>query len=165
MQLVGPEAVPLEGNWAYRIGADLADIDERPDFAPLPLQNQPTQLFNAMIAPLIPYTIRGVIWYQGESNAGRARQYRDLFPAMIGDWRSRWGLGDFPFLCVQIAPYRDQPPEIREAQLLTLDKSPNTAMVVTIDFGDAEGIHPANKEPVGERLARLGRILSGPSPG
>lgn len=110
-------------------------------------------LFNGMISPLIPYAIKGVIWYQGEANSTRAKQYQTLFPAMIADWRSMWNVGDFPFLFVQIAPFLGQIPEIREAQLLTWKKTRNTAMVVTADCGDSADIHPANKRPVGERLA------------
>jgi sialate O-acetylesterase len=113
-----------------------------------------------MIAPLLPYAIRGVIWYQGESNVGRERQYRTLFPAMIADWRRAWGEGNFPFLFVQIAPHRDMTPEIREAQLLSWQNTKNTAMAVTIDCGDANDIHPAHKQPVGARLALAARALA-----
>jgi sialate O-acetylesterase len=102
-----------------------------------------------MIAPLQPFPIKGAIWYQGESNNSRARQYRDLFPLLIADWRRAWGT--FPFLFVQIAPYNGMSPEIREAQLLTLEKSPKTAMAVITDAGDATNIHPAHKQPVGAR--------------
>lgn len=123
-------------------------------------QNSPTDLFNGMVNPLIPYAIKGVIWYQGESNASQARQYRTLFPAMIADWRAKWKEGNFPFFFVQIAPYGGQPPEIREAQLLTLAKSPNTAMAVITDVGDAGNIHPTRKEPVGQRLALAARALT-----
>jgi sialate O-acetylesterase len=108
-------------------------------------QNWPSNLFQGMLAPIIPYGMRGVIWYQGESNAGRAAQYRALFPAMIGDRRTRRGEGDFPFLFVQIAPFRGMNPEIRDAQLHTWKTTPNTAMVVTTDVGDADGIHPTRK--------------------
>ena len=122
--------------------------------------HRPSVLFNAMIHPLIPFAIRGAIWYQGESNAGRAYQYRKLFPAMIQDWRRAWGQGDFPFLYVQLANFmkaQDQPgvsawAELREAQTMTL-ALPNTAMAVTIDVGDAADIHPKNKQDVGKRLA------------
>lgn len=117
-------------------------------------------LFNAMINPLIPYAIKGAIWYQGESNANQSLLYQTLFPALIADWRSRWNQGDFPFLYVQIAPFNGQPPEIREAQFLTLSKSPNTAMAVTTDVGDAKDIHPTRKEPVGQRLALAARALA-----
>jgi len=122
--------------------------------------NSPSGLYNAMIAPLIPYGIGGAIWYQGESNAGRAYQYRKLFPAMIKNWRDDWVQGDFPFLFVQLAnfkPAKLEPAEsdwaeLREAQLMTL-LSPNTGMAVTIDIGDANDIHPKNKQDVGKRLA------------
>jgi sialate O-acetylesterase len=120
----------------------------------------PTVLYNGMIAPLLPYAMRGVIWYQGEANVGREKQYQTLFPAMIADWRRVWGEGDFPFLFVQIAPYRDMTPEIREAQLLTLQRVKKTAMAVTIDCGDANDIHPAHKQPVGARLALSARALA-----
>ena len=126
---------------------------------PLKSQNSPSMLFNGMINPLLPYAIRGVIWYQGESNAGRAKEYQTLFPAMIADWRAQWAEGEFPFLFVQLAPYKGTGPEIREAQFLTLQKSPKTAMAVTTDHGDVE-IHPPEKEPVGDRLALAARALA-----
>jgi sialate O-acetylesterase len=119
----------------------------------------PTALYNGMIAPIVPYSMKGVIWYQGESNAQKAKQYRTLFPAMIDDWRDKWKQGDFPFFFVQIAPFKGQPPEIREAQLMTLGKVKNTAMAVTTDVGDANDIHPKNKQPVGQRLALAARAL------
>lgn len=131
--------------------------------APVPPEGSsqtPTVLYNAMIAPLIPYGIKGAIWYQGEANAGNGRQYRTLFPTMIADWREKWKQGDFPFLYVQLAPFNKQAPEIREAQLLTLSKSPNTAMVVTNDVGDLNNIHPKRKEPVGKRLALAARAIA-----
>jgi sialate O-acetylesterase len=118
---------------------------------------RPSCLYNAMIAPLEPYAIRGAIWYQGESNSGRAKQYRTLFPAMIADWRQAWGQGEFPFFFVQIAPHQGMLPEIREAQLLTAQTVPHTAMAVITDFGDAKDIHPKQKEPVGTRLALVAR--------
>lgn len=123
-------------------------------------QGFPSVLYNGMIAPVVPYGMKGVIWYQGESNAGKSKEYQTLFPAMIADWRAKWNIGDFPFLYVQIAPFKGQPPEIREAQLLTLGKSENTAMVVTTDVGDAEDIHPKQKEPVGHRLTLAARALA-----
>jgi sialate O-acetylesterase len=113
-----------------------------------------------MIAPLIPYGIKGAIWYQGESNRTETQLYQTLFPAMINDWRSRWKLGDFPFLFVQVAPYKDMPPEIRESQLLSYQRVPNTAMVVTTDCGDCKDIHPVNKQPVGYRLSLGARALA-----
>lgn len=129
----------------------------------------PSGLFNGMIAPLTPFAIRGVIWYQGETNASRAesRLYRTLFPAMIEGWRDRWGLGRFPFLFVQLANYAGMGtgpgtewPELREAQLYTRHRVPNTGMVVTIDVGDAEDIHPKDKKTVGERLALTARSVA-----
>jgi sialate O-acetylesterase len=122
--------------------------------------NQVTVLYNGMIVPLEKFPIKGVIWYQGESNAGRAKQYQTLFPLMIKDWRQAWGIGNFPFLFVQIAPYKGMIPEIREAQLLTLEKSPNTAMAVITDAGDANNIHPPHKQVVGARLALEARALA-----
>jgi sialate O-acetylesterase len=117
-------------------------------------------LYNAMIAPLIPYGIKGAIWYQGESNRNESTLYQTLFPAMITDWRSRWKLGDFPFLFVQVAPYKDMTPEIRESQLISYQRVPNTAMVVTTDCGDCKDIHPVNKQPVGYRLSLGARALA-----
>jgi sialate O-acetylesterase len=119
----------------------------------------PTGLYNGMIFPIIPYGIRGTIWYQGESNAWRAYQYRTLFLAMIKNWRQAWGEGDFPFFYVQLANYKDvnsEPTEsdwaeLREAQLMALSV-PNTGMAVTIDIGE-NYIHPKNKQDVGKRLA------------
>ena len=117
-------------------------------------------LYNAMINPLIPYAIKGVLWYQGESNRPNPKQYRTLFPTLINDWRKTWNQGEFPFLYVQVAPYRDMPPEIRESQLLTLDKVSNVAMAVITDCGDSVEIHPAYKQPVGYRLHLAARALA-----
>ena len=127
---------------------------------PRTAQERPASYYHGMIAPLQPYAIRGVIWYQGEANAGRAEAYRTLFPALIADWRAQWGQGDFPFLFVQIAPYKGTGPEIRDAQLHAWRITPNTTMVVTTDVGDADDIHPARKEPVGARLALAARALA-----
>ncbi len=117
-------------------------------------------LYNAMIAPLVPYGIKGAIWYQGESNRNESTLYQTLFPAMITDWRSQWKLGDFPFLFVQVAPYKDMTPDIRESQLISYQRVPNTAMVVTTDCGDCNDIHPINKQPVGYRLSLGARALA-----
>lgn len=127
-----------------------------------------TGLYNAMIAPLVPFAFRGAIWYQGESNADRAYQYSILFPAMIGDWRKSFGQGDFPFLFVQLAPFQkiEKEPgesawaELREAQRLTLKASPMTGMAVITDLGDEKDIHPKAKAPVGRRLALAARALA-----
>jgi sialate O-acetylesterase len=117
-----------------------------------------------MIIPLVPYGIKGAIWYQGESNANRAYQYRKLFAAMIQDWRKLWDMGDFPFYFVQLANYRQRQAdpnesdwaELREAQQMTLSL-PNTGMAVIIDVGEADDIHPRDKQTVGRRLALIAR--------
>ncbi len=115
-------------------------------------------LYNGMIAPLEPYTIRGVVWYQGESDSGHGKLYQANLPAMIADWRKAWGEGDFPFLIVQIAPNSAWDPAIREAQLLTWKKTPGTAMIVTTDIGSTN-MHPPHKQLVGERLNLAARAL------
>ncbi len=120
--------------------------------------NQPTVLYNAMIAPLTPMRIAGAIWYQGESNCYDPILYRTLFPGMIEDWRNQWNQGDFPFYFVQIAPFQYSPDTnsqaIREAQMMTLDAAANVGMAVTMDIGEEKDIHPRNKHDVGDRLAR-----------
>jgi sialate O-acetylesterase len=121
---------------------------------------RPCGLYNAMISPLEPYGLAGVIWYQGESNSGRAAEYRKLFPAMIQCWRQAWGQGDFPFLFVQIAPQKNMSPEIREAQLFSWQTVARTAMAVITDVGDEQDIHPTKKEPVGARLALAARAVA-----
>lgn len=125
--------------------------------------NYPSLLFNGMINPIIPYAIKGALWYQGESNASRAHQYQKAFPLMISDWRARWKQGDFPFYFVQLASWEATHgnstngstwAELREAQTATLSL-PNTGMAVTLDIGDTKDIHPANKKDVGLRLAAI----------
>ena len=134
---------------------------------------KPAELYNGMIAPLIPYSIKGAIWYQGESNADRAWQYRTLFPDMISNWRRDWGQGDFAFFAVQLAPWDGNKKrsieqitattgesawaELREAQLLSTRVLPNVGMAVITDVGDKDDIHPTKKEPVGSRLALQAR--------
>lgn len=154
------ERISLDGDWQYNVGLNLKDIEPAPAVSNGP--NRPSVLYNAMIHPFIRFSIKGVIWYQGESNADRANQYRTLFPALITDWRKQWNRGDFPFYFVQLANFmktNDQPvpsawAELRDAQLKTLSL-PNTGMSVTIDIGNAEDIHPKNKQEVGRRLALI----------
>jgi sialate O-acetylesterase len=129
----------------------------------------PSGLYNAMIAPLTSYAIRGAVWYQGESNARpyRSLEYRQLFPTMIQDWRSAWHQGPFPFLFVQLANYRERKTEpinspwaeVQEAQRMTLSL-PNTGMAVIIDIGEADDIHPRNKQDVGYRLSLAARAIA-----
>jgi sialate O-acetylesterase len=159
----------LEGN------SDLKELVAKPSTAQP--QNRPTFLYNGMIVPLQPFPIKGVIWYQGESNAGRAYQYRTLFATMIQSWRDSWKQPDLPFYFVQLAPYDrvydpmiKQPAdsnwaELREAQLLTSEKLPHTGMAVITDtvpatMKDGRDVHPKEKEPVGARLALCARALT-----
>jgi len=122
--------------------------------------NRPACLYNGLIAPLVPYALAGVIWYQGEADSSRGAQYQILFPTLIRSWRAAWAEGDFPFLFVQVAPYHETKPEIREAQMLTVKRVPFTAMAVTADVGENLNIHPLQKEPVGDRLALAARVLA-----
>jgi sialate O-acetylesterase len=162
MKLVIPTLTPLllDGAWRYKVGADLTKTTAYPKrLGSNP--NIPTVLYNAMIAPLVPYGIKGAIWYQGESNAGRAIQYRKVLPALIGDWRARFTQSDFPFYIVQLANFTPRLPqpgesewaELREAQALTAKNVPNSGLAVAIDIGEAGDIHPRNKQDVGTRLA------------
>ena len=160
MSLAGRDstAIPLAGPWRYRVALDLADYPPRPRDPDDP--HQPAVLAQGMIAPLVPYALKGVIWYQGESNVTRAARYRQLLPMLIGDWRSWWGQGPFPFLLVQLANFTATLPEpsesdwaeLREAQAMAL-AMPRTAMAVAIDIGEADDIHPRDKQEVGRRLA------------
>jgi sialate O-acetylesterase len=164
----GPEAIApigLAGEWRFNVEQAIEPKEKIPPRPAEPLgpkaPHMASNLFNGMVNPIIPYGMKGVIWYQGESNASRAEQYRRLFPAMINDWRNHWGQGDFPFLFVQLANFKPRAAEpgesdwaeLREAQAMAL-KLPATGMAVTIDIGEANDIHPANKQDVGLRLAR-----------
>ncbi|KPK87717.1 MAG: hypothetical protein AMS27_01525 [Bacteroides sp. SM23_62_1] len=153
----GDFELSLAGTWKARFGASEINIDLTSTINP---NSFPTLLFNGMIHPFLLYSVKGVIWYQGEANASRAYHYRTLFPLMINDWRKQWNNPDMPFLFVQLANYM-QPPsepgesewaELREAQLMAL-QIPNTGMAVIIDIGEADDIHPKNKQDVGKRLA------------
>jgi sialate O-acetylesterase len=163
---------PLMARWKEAADKAKADGKQAPRQPQAPRDpntgpNRPAVLYNAMIAPIIPYGIAGAIWYQGESNAGRAYEYRNLFPTMIADWRKNWGQGDFPFLFVQLANFMARKPdpgdsswaELREAQSMTL-KLPKAGQAVIIDIGEANDIHPKNKQDVGHRLALAAEAIA-----
>ncbi len=146
----------LAGDWKVGVESIASSVAVGPN-------SYPTLLFNAMINPILNYSIRGALWYQGESNAGRAYQYRTAFPLMIRDWRTHFKQGDFPFYFVQLASFNAAMgnstqgstwAELREAQTMTLSL-PNTGMAVTTDIGEATDIHPRNKQDVGKRLAAI----------
>ncbi len=149
---LGEKKLPLSGEWQFKVDTVI------PDFKPKP-NDVPSLLYNAMIRPLIPYGIKGVIWYQGESNTPRSKEYELTFPNMINNWRTDWQQGDFPFLFVQLANYQgativpkdDAWAELRECQTHALSVK-NTGMAVAIDIGEAHDIHPKNKQEVGNRL-------------
>jgi sialate O-acetylesterase len=153
----GNDTINLSGEWQYKVGTTAPSLPPSTFF-----QYEPSGLFNAMIAPLLNFRMKGVIWYQGESNTSKAKEYQTLFPAVITNWREKWNEGNFPFLYVQLANFmepKNQPSEsnwalLREAQLKSLSV-PNTGMAVTCDIGEWNDIHPLNKEDVGKRLALI----------
>jgi sialate O-acetylesterase len=154
------ESILLAGTWSRKKAFDLWELPTVPIRPSDPTHQTATILYNAMLSPVLPYGMRGVIWYQGETNVPRAWQYRKLFPAMIQEWRTLWNQGEFPFYFVQIAPYQYKgnpetaAAELREAQMIAL-KVPQTGMAITMDIGDPTNIHPLHKNRVGERLALL----------
>lgn len=162
--IIGNKTTPLTDSWRYQVGISTSDAPPAPGL--IFSQNSFGSLFNAMIAPLIPYGIKGVIWYQGEANVAKAHQYGQLFPGMIRDWRNRWGY-EFPFLFAQLSAFmhdKDEPAdypwaELREAQAMTTTLA-KTGMAVTIDIGDPNNIHPGNKQDVGKRLALVAQRLA-----
>jgi sialate O-acetylesterase len=160
--------IPLDGDWEYLMEKSLSDpagtlseLPKAPERNPQAIHTA-SYLFNGQIAPIIPYAIKGVIWYQGEFNASKGYQYRKVFPLLINDWRSQWKQGDFPFYFCQLPNFKPklaEPSEsawaeLREAQSLAL-ALPNTGMATLIDIGEAANLHPTNKRDVGERLARI----------
>ena len=161
----GNDTMLIDGTWKGRCSVDINHLPDTPK-GQISYVNISTLLYNAMLAPIIPYAMRGAIWYQGEENANRAYQYRELLPTMIRDWRHQWGT-DFPFYIVQLANYQPQLKEpnesdwaeLREAQSMTT-RLENTAMSCTIDIGEADDIHPKNKQEVGRRLGLLARALT-----
>jgi len=152
------QTIDLKGDWQYKVGEVFTP--NHSIFQSISLQNQPAALFNAMVAPVVNYTIKGILWYQGESNTSNASEYSKLLPALIEDWRSQWKQGDVPFIYVQLPNFQDVqylPSEsdwavLREGQLKTLSV-PNTGIAVAIDLGEWNDIHPDNKKDVGVRLA------------
>jgi sialate O-acetylesterase len=158
------KSISLAGEWKYQIEIMRLARPVEPGADP----NAPSVLYNGMIAPLLPYAIKGASWYQGESNSGRAAQYRSLLSTMIRNWRDGWGVGDFPFLIVQLAPYmaKSAEPEesgwaaLREAQWQATQVVPNVGLAVITDVGEENDIHPKKKQPVGERLAVAARKIA-----
>jgi sialate O-acetylesterase len=156
----GNDTIDLKGYWQYKVGEVFLPRSGGFGGGGINAQNQPAALYNAMVAPVINYTIKGILWYQGESNSGKAAEYAKLQPAQIIDWRNKWQQGNIPFLWVQLPNFMDasyipaesQWAELREAQLKSLSVT-NTAMAVAIDLGEWNDIHPDNKKDVGERLA------------
>ena len=159
LEVVKDDRVSLTGDWKINISLPEAEVPVAPVDAEEVRPNFPTLLYNGMIHPIVPYGMKGVIWYQGESNTSEPKLYYDIFPLLIQDWRTKWNK-DFPFYYVQIANFKTlqtKPedsawPIARDAQLNTLHMK-NTGMAVTIDLGEADNIHPANKQEVGRRLA------------
>ena len=159
---VGNDTIDLKGEWKYKLGVEMKPL-QGPTF----IRWKPEGLYNAMIAPLLNLKIKGVLWYQGESNTGNPFGYKEAFSTMITDWRTKWGQGNFLFLFVQLTNYMEEYPEPRESNWAALRQSqletlsvPNTGMAVTIDVGEWNDIHPLNKEAVGHRLALLARKMT-----
>jgi len=158
--IAGDDTIDLKGYWQYKVGEVFTPRRGFGGGASFAAQNQPAALYNAMLAPLTRYTIKGFLWYQGEANTGRAAEYAKLQPAMIADWRHKWKEGDIPFLFVQLPGFGDYNylpseggwAELREAQAKSLSV-PNTAMAVAIDLGEWNDLHPDRKKEVGDRLA------------
>jgi sialate O-acetylesterase len=153
----GGAPLSLAGEWKFRVGLDAKRFPPLPGLQPALNPNVPSVLFNGLVNPVVPFGIRGSLWYQGESNRGGAAEYAELMPALIADWRARFGRPNFPFFFVQIAPFdydrtRTATAELRQAQVETL-RVHDTGMVVTMDIGDPKDIHPKNKQEVGRRLS------------
>jgi sialate O-acetylesterase len=156
----GNQTIDLKGDWQYKVGQVFIPQRGPVGGGGVSAPNQPVALYNAMISPLVNYTVKGFLWYQGEANTGRPDEYAKLQPAMITDWRRQWNLPNAPFLYVQLPgfmevnylPSESQWAALREAQLKSLSV-PNTCMAVAIDLGEWNDIHPDRKKEVGERLA------------
>jgi sialate O-acetylesterase len=167
--VAGNDSIDLRGEWFYKVGQVFrpASFEPGTGFQPVSMQNEPTGLFNTMVTPLINYRIKGILWYQGETNTNKPQEYQKLLPALINDWRIKWQEGPAPFLFVQLPnfmevqylPSESQWAELRFGQLKSLSVL-NTAMAVTIDVGEWNDIHPLEKKVVGERLALAARKLA-----
>ena len=165
----GDDSIDLRGDWLYKVGQVFRPVDHgsMTDKPALVMQNEPTGLYNTMVAPVINYRIKGILWYQGEANTGNPGEYKKLLPALIIDWRNKWQEEQIPFLYVQLPnfmevqylPSESNWAELRFAQLKSLSV-PNTAMAVTIDAGEWNDIHPLEKKVVGERLTLAARKLA-----
>lgn len=161
--IVGDQTFDLQGDWTYKVGEVFPPKIE----AAAPNQFPPTALYNAMIAPLTSYAVKGIIWYQGESNVSKPEDYAQLLPALAEDWRTQWKQPEIPFLCVQLPGFQDRtflPTEsnwaiLREGQRTSLS-IPKSGMAVTLDLGEWNDIHPLTKKPIGERLALAARKLA-----
>lgn len=167
----GTTTIDIRGDWLYKVGQVFKPLrrsmgDSESGFA-FSAQNEPTGLYNTMVAPAINYNIKGFVWYQGESNTGNGKEYSSLLRALIGDWRSKWHIENLPFITIQLPNYGDteyspvesQTAELRDGQLKSLE-IPKTAVVVTIDLGEWNDIHPLNKKDVGDRVALAAEKLA-----
>lgn len=161
--IVGHQSFDLQGDWSYKVGEVFPPKKDMPA-APM---YTPTSLYNAMIAPLLPISLKGIVWYQGESNVGKPEIYEHLLPALAKDWRTQFKQSEIPFLYVQLPGFQDRtflPTEsamavLREGQLKSLS-IPNSGMAVALDLGEWNDIHPLNKKPIGERLSKIARKLA-----
>ena len=161
--IVGDQKFDLQGDWNYKVGEVFPPVEEKP----APSIFSPTALYNALIAPFITYSLKGFVWYQGESNVGKPEVYEKLLPALAKDWRTQFKQSDLPFLYVQLPGFQDRtmlPAEsnmavLRDGQLKSLS-IPRSGMAVTLDLGEWNDIHPLTKKPIGERLALAARKLA-----
>jgi sialate O-acetylesterase len=165
--VAGGDSIDLRGDWIYKVGKVFRPVTPGSGSPAISMQNEPTGLYNTMVAPLINYRIKGILWYQGEANTSKPEEYQQLLPALINDWRNKWQQGHLPFIFVQLPnfmevqylPSESKWAELRYGQLKSLAVA-NTAMAVTIDVGEWNDIHPLEKKVVGERLALAARKLA-----
>ncbi|WP_336518474.1 sialate O-acetylesterase [Pollutibacter soli] len=167
--IVGSDTIDLKGEWQFKVGEVYQPLNINTAGRPraIAAQNSPAALYNAMVAPAVPFKVKGFLWYQGEANTGRAREYAQLLPALVNNWRSLWDEKNAPFIWAQLPGFMDRtylPSEsqwaaLREAQLQSL-QVPNTAMAITIDLGEWNDIHPDNKKDVGVRMALAAKRIA-----